>query len=173
MLPKRIRRLNKNRDWIFHFLSSDCIFSRAMFWIFCGVYRKMAKSNQSLHIACIAQLAFNSTSFKCYFGLKLHWSFRSLSPKVVDNPTDWRSFFLTQPMAKRLKLFGIIYLVGKIRRSNGFFFQGPGRLSEISSFNTIWVGKIDLDDLPFEMDRVLNSIILSWHYEILEEYFTS
>ena len=76
-------------------------------------------------------------------------------------------------MAKRLKLFGIIYLVGKIRRSNGFFFQGPGRLSEISSFNTIWVGKIDLDDLPFEMDRVLNSIILSWHYEILEEYFTS
>ncbi len=32
-------------------------------------------------------------------------------------------------MAKRLKLFGITYLVGKIGRSN-FFFQGPGRLSE-------------------------------------------
>ena len=27
-------------------------------------------------------------------------------------------------MAKRLKLFGITYLVGKISRSN-FFFQGP------------------------------------------------
>ena len=36
---------------------------------------------------------------------------------------------LTWPMAKRLKLFGITYLVGKISRSN-FFFQGPGRLSE-------------------------------------------
>ena len=32
--------------------------------------------------------------------------------------------------AKRLKLLGITYLVGKISRSN-FFFQGPGRLSEI------------------------------------------
>ena len=31
---------------------------------------------------------------------------------------------LTWPMAKRLKLFGITYLVGKISRSN-FFFQGP------------------------------------------------
>ncbi len=28
------------------------------------------------------------------------------------------------------KLFGITYLVGKISRSN-FFFQGPGRLSEV------------------------------------------
>ena len=36
---------------------------------------------------------------------------------------------LTWPIAKRLKLFGITYLVGKISRSN-FFFQGPGRLSE-------------------------------------------
>ena len=40
---------------------------------------------------------------------------------------------LTQPMAKRLKLFGITYLVGKISRSN-FFFQGPGRLSELLFF---------------------------------------
>ena len=40
---------------------------------------------------------------------------------------------LTWPMAKRLKLFGITYLVGKISRSN-FFFQGPGRLSEHISF---------------------------------------
>ena len=31
---------------------------------------------------------------------------------------------LTWPMAKRLQLFGITYLVGKIN------FQGPGRLSE-------------------------------------------
>ena len=31
---------------------------------------------------------------------------------------------LTWPMAKRLKLFGITYLLGKISRSN-FFFQGP------------------------------------------------
>ena len=30
------------------------------------------------------------------------------------------------------KLFGITYLVGKISRSNVFFFQGPGRLSEVS-----------------------------------------
>ena len=29
------------------------------------------------------------------------------------------------------KFFGITYLVGKISRSNGFFFQGPGRLSEL------------------------------------------
>ena len=36
-------------------------------------------------------------------------------------------------MAKRLKLFGITYLVGKISRSN-FFFQGPGRLSEEDVF---------------------------------------
>ena len=32
--------------------------------------------------------------------------------------------------SKRLKLFGITYLVGKISRSN-FSFQGPGRLSEM------------------------------------------
>ena len=37
---------------------------------------------------------------------------------------------LTWPMAKRLKLLGITYLVGKTSRSN-FFCQGPGRLSEI------------------------------------------
>ena len=34
------------------------------------------------------------------------------------------NYILTWPMAKRLKLLGITYLVGKISRSN-FFFQGP------------------------------------------------
>ena len=40
-----------------------------------------------------------------------------------------RSLVLTWPMAKRLKLWGITYLVGKIKFTY-FFFQGPGRLSE-------------------------------------------
>ncbi len=36
-------------------------------------------------------------------------------------------------MAKRLKLFGITYLVGKISRLN-FYLGGPGRLSEEDVF---------------------------------------
>ena len=43
--------------------------------------------------------------------------------------TSWK-WYLTWPMAKRLKIFGITHLVGKISRSN-FFFEGPGRLSEV------------------------------------------
>ena len=39
-----------------------------------------------------------------------------------DSLSQWLNF----------KLFGITYLVGKISRSNGFLFQGPGRLSEPS-----------------------------------------
>ena len=42
---------------------------------------------------------------------------------------QWLNVLNFLPMAKRLKLFGITYLVGNISRSN-FFFQGPGRLSE-------------------------------------------
>ena len=51
---------------------------------------------------------------------------------TVRNPVK-RSHQLTKtwPMAKRLNFLGLItYLVGKISRSD-FFFQGPGRLSEL------------------------------------------
>ena len=45
---------------------------------------------------------------------------------------------LTWPMAKRFKLFGITYLVGKLSRSN-FLFQGPGRLSESKTCWFCWL----------------------------------
>ena len=50
----------------------------------------------------------------------------------------WKfSIILTQPMAKRLKLFGITYLVGKIKfRSNGFFFR-VHLLAEWVGFNLL------------------------------------
>ena len=63
-------------------------------------------------------------------------NFRSLWVRCfvfhVTRPLFWREgiTYLTQPMAKLQKIFGITYLVGKISRSN-FFFQGPGRLSEL------------------------------------------
>ncbi len=42
--------------------------------------------------------------------------------------------YLTWPVAKRFKLFGITYLVGKISRSN-FFFQGPLAKWDIATFD--------------------------------------
>ena len=47
---------------------------------------------------------------------------------LVVEMVDFQQSYLVK-QAKRLKLFGITYLVGKISRSN-CFFQGPGRLSE-------------------------------------------
>ncbi len=72
---------------------------------------------------------------------------RCLEPKGFAPLGFGNWLILTWPMAKRLKLFGITYLVGKISRSN-LFFQGPGRLSENlaahSNLEAFWGGRPEL-----------------------------
>ena len=81
----------------------------------------------------------------CYIFESRRWE-KSTQP-------SWGGCILTWPMAKRLKLFGITYLVGKISRSNLF------RVHWLSEY-CLWFHLISCRFTPVFLDKPL--IIESW-----------